>query len=72
MATTLVVQCAGCGGFLLAKADQQTRTCPYCGAKVFLAKAKRIASAENAYAASEILRKLKADSPQRRRSPRIS
>lgn len=69
---TLVIQCGRCGGLLLAKDNQQTRTCPYCGAQVTLAKAKKIASAENAYAASEILRKLKANSPKAHRSPKIA
>jgi DNA-directed RNA polymerase subunit RPC12/RpoP len=68
MQTTLVVQCSRCGGLFLAKADQKTRTCPYCGYQVLLAKARRIASAENAYAASEILRKLKVGSPQEQRN----
>jgi len=71
MTTTLVIQCHRCGGFLLAKADQKTRTCPYCGVQVTVAKARKIASAENAYAASEILRKLKANSPQGHRNPRL-
>ena len=70
--TTLVIQCPKCGGLLLAKENQQTRTCPYCGAQVTLAKAKKIASAESAYAASEILRKLKANAPQSHRSPRLA
>jgi DNA-directed RNA polymerase subunit RPC12/RpoP len=58
---TEVVVCSRCGGLLLAKADQKTRTCPYCGHKVALDKAKKVASAENAYEASKILRKLKTD-----------
>jgi predicted RNA-binding Zn-ribbon protein involved in translation (DUF1610 family) len=56
---TLVIQCTSCAGLLLAKADQRTRTCPYCGAQVLLSRARMVASAENAFAASEILRKLK-------------
>jgi predicted RNA-binding Zn-ribbon protein involved in translation (DUF1610 family) len=59
MSRTLVIQCTSCGGLLLAKADQRTRTCPYCGAQVIVSKARNVATAENAYAASEILRKLK-------------
>ena len=57
----LIVMCGRCGGFLLAKAEQKTRTCPYCGFKVLVEKAKKVASAKNAYEASEILRKLKSD-----------
>jgi predicted RNA-binding Zn-ribbon protein involved in translation (DUF1610 family) len=63
MTRTLVTQCNTCGGLLLAKEDQKTRTCPYCGAQVNLNKARKIASAENAYAASEVLRKLKNPKP---------
>jgi DNA-directed RNA polymerase subunit RPC12/RpoP len=57
----LVVVCPKCGGFLLAKAEQKTRTCPYCGSKVFLEKAKKAASANTLQEASMILRKLKRD-----------
>jgi len=55
----LIVACVKCGGFLLARAEQRTRTCPYCGFKVVLDKAKKLASAKNAYEASTILRRLK-------------
>jgi len=67
MAPTLIVVCSRCGGLLLAKADQKTRTCPYCNSQVTVEKAKKVASAPNAYAASEILKKLKSASPQKRR-----
>jgi len=59
MASFLIVVCGRCGGFLLAKTGQKTRTCPYCGFRVPLDKAKKVASAENAYEASEALKKLK-------------
>ena len=59
MGSTLAVVCSRCGGLLLAKIEQKTRTCPYCGAKVDVEKAKTVASAANAYEASEILRRLK-------------
>lgn len=59
MTSVLIVVCSRCGGLLLAKDEQKTRTCPYCGSKVVLNKAKKVASAKNAYEASEILRKLK-------------
>jgi len=62
----LIVVCGKCGGFLLAKAEQRTRTCPYCGFKVLVEKAKKVASAKNAYEASEILRKLKSDASAKR------
>jgi DNA-directed RNA polymerase subunit RPC12/RpoP len=43
----------------MAANDQKTRTCPYCGSRVDVRKAKKIASAKNAFEASEILRDLK-------------
>ncbi|MGB9676161.1 MAG: DUF1922 domain-containing protein [Candidatus Bathyarchaeales archaeon] len=55
----LVVVCGKCGGLLLAKAGQKTRTCPYCGFRVDLCKAKKVASAKNAYEASALLQNLK-------------
>jgi DNA-directed RNA polymerase subunit RPC12/RpoP len=64
----LIVACGKCGGFLLAKAEQKTRTCPYCGFKVLVEKTKKVASAKNAYEASEILRKLKSDAIQRKKN----
>jgi DNA-directed RNA polymerase subunit RPC12/RpoP len=39
--------------------DQKTRTCPYCGSRVDVRRAKKVASAKNAFEASEILRDLK-------------
>jgi DNA-directed RNA polymerase subunit RPC12/RpoP len=66
MTATLVVVCSRCGGLLLAKANQKTRTCPYCGFQVALDKAKRVASAENANEASMILRKLKSNAASKR------
>lgn len=61
MESFLVVVCSRCGGFLLAEAGQKTRTCPYCGSKVFLNKAKKVASAGDVHEASVIMRKLKRD-----------
>jgi DNA-directed RNA polymerase subunit RPC12/RpoP len=43
----------------MAGKDQNTRTCPYCGSRINLRKAKKIASATSAFEASEILRDLK-------------
>lgn len=43
----------------MAAEDQKTRTCPYCGAKIDLRRAHRLASAEDAFTASSILRDLK-------------
>jgi len=55
----IIVVCIKCGGYLLAKDFQKTRTCPYCGSKVVVEKAKKVAAAENASEASTLLRKLK-------------
>ena len=55
----MIVACSKCGGFLLAKAEHKTRICPYCGSKVIVEKAKKVASAENAQKASAILQELK-------------
>jgi DNA-directed RNA polymerase subunit RPC12/RpoP len=43
----------------MAANDQKTRTCPYCGSRVDVRRAKKVASAKNAFEASEILRDLK-------------
>jgi DNA-directed RNA polymerase subunit RPC12/RpoP len=61
MAPTLIVKCTKCGGYMLAAKDQKTKVCPYCGANVNLQKAPRIAAANTAFEASEILRKLKSE-----------
>jgi len=68
MTMFLIVVCSRCGGLLLAKTEQKTRTCPYCGFKVLTYEARKVASAENAYEASEILRKLKKDTIQRKKN----
>jgi len=54
-----VVACGKCGGYLLAKTDQKTRTCPYCGSKILLEKAKKVAFAKTANEASLLLRRIK-------------
>ena len=59
MGATLIVECNRCGGLLLAVNDQKTRTCPYCGKRVDVTRAKKVTSAKNAFEASEILRELK-------------
>ena len=59
MGITVIIVCSRCEGLLMAAADQKTRTCPYCGSQVDVHKAKRVASAENAFKASEVLRKIK-------------
>jgi len=66
MTSTIIVVCGRCGGLLMAKADQKTRTCPYCGSRVDVDKAKKVASAKTANEASIILRRLKSDAATRR------
>ncbi len=66
LAVTFVVVCSKCGGFLLAKADQKTRTCPYCGSKVVLERAKKLGSAKTSLEASTLLQRLKQDAAGRR------
>lgn len=63
---TFVVVCARCGGLLLAKVEQKTRTCPYCGSKVVLEKAKKVASAKTTLEASTLLQRLKQEAAARR------
>jgi hypothetical protein len=43
----------------MAAADQKTRTCPYCGTRVDVRRAKKVASAKSAFEASEMLRDIK-------------
>jgi uncharacterized Zn finger protein (UPF0148 family) len=58
---TLIVKCPKCGGLMLTAKGQKTKTCPYCGTQVNLLKAQKVASAANAFEASEMLRKLKSE-----------
>jgi uncharacterized CHY-type Zn-finger protein len=66
MAFTIIVVCGRCNGLLMAKAGQKTRTCPYCGSRVEVDKAKKVASAKSANEASMILRRLKTDAAAKR------
>ena len=59
MGQTLIIECTRCGGLLLAIDGQKTRTCPYCGKRVDIIKAKHIALGKNAFEASQILRSMK-------------
>jgi len=61
MKPTLIVKCSKCGGLMLTAKGQKTKICPYCGTHVNLTKAQKVASASNAFEASEILRKLKSE-----------
>ncbi|TET64842.1 DUF1922 domain-containing protein [Candidatus Bathyarchaeota archaeon] len=64
----VIVICSNCGGLLAAKANQKTRTCPYCGSRIVLRKSKRVAVASDAYEASVILKRLKRNAAEKRRS----
>jgi DNA-directed RNA polymerase subunit RPC12/RpoP len=59
MGPTLIIACNRCGGLFLTADNQKTRTCPYCGTRVDVRRAKKVASAENAFEASQMLRNLK-------------
>lgn len=59
MGTTLIIVCNRCGGLFMAADGQKTRTCPYCSTHVDVRKAKKVASAKNAFEASEMLRDIK-------------
>jgi hypothetical protein len=59
MGATQITKCTKCGGLMLCTVGQKTKICPYCGSQVNLQKAQRLASANTAFEASEILRKLK-------------
>jgi DNA-directed RNA polymerase subunit RPC12/RpoP len=59
MRPTSIITCNRCGGLFLAADNQKTRTCPYCNTRVDVTKAKKVASAKNAFEASELLREIK-------------
>jgi len=58
----MVIMCYNCGRLLLAKADQRTRQCPHCEARLLVEKTKRVASAKSAREASRLLRVMKKES----------
>ncbi|MCW4046769.1 MAG: DUF1922 domain-containing protein [Candidatus Bathyarchaeota archaeon] len=59
MGQTHIIECSRCGGLLLAAEGKKSRTCPYCGARIDAKTARKLASAEDAFTASEVLRELK-------------
>jgi len=61
MKPTSIVKCTKCAGLMLTTKGQKTKVCPYCGAHVNLLRAQQVASASNAFEASEMLRKLKSE-----------
>jgi len=68
MTLTFVVVCSKCGGLTLAKADQKTRTCPYCGATIIPERAKKLGSANTSREASTLLQKIKTQHAQKRQN----
>ncbi len=61
MGATLIVKCPKCAGLMLTAKAQKTKICPYCGTHVNLLRAQRVAAANTAFEASEMLRKLKSE-----------
>jgi len=55
----IIIECSQCGGLLLAIEKQKTKSCTYCGARIKIHKAIRIASAGNSYEASKKLKNYK-------------
>ncbi len=69
MTQTAIIECPNCGGLLLAPMDKKTKTCIYCNTRIDLHRAKRIASADNAITASEMLRKIKGERKDNAHNP---
>jgi len=61
MPATNIVKCTKCAGLMLTTKPQKTKVCPYCGTHVNLQSAIKVAAANNAFEASEILKKLKSE-----------
>jgi DNA-directed RNA polymerase subunit RPC12/RpoP len=59
MPITVLYECSKCSGVFMAAQGQKTHSCPYCGTRVDLQKAKRIIQAKDAFEASEMLKKIK-------------
>jgi hypothetical protein len=59
MGVTVIIKCTECGGLTLATKGQKTKVCPYCGTTINLMRAPKVAAANSALEASEMLRKLK-------------
>ncbi|MCK5628509.1 DUF1922 domain-containing protein [Candidatus Bathyarchaeota archaeon] len=59
MKSAVIVACTRCRCLLIAIQDQKTRSCSYCGARITISKAEKVAIAKNSFEASKILRKLK-------------
>lgn len=59
MAATVIIKCPKCAGLMLVSTTQKTKLCPYCGTKVIVQKAQKIAAADSSAQAQAILQKLK-------------
>ena len=59
MKSTIIIVCNQCGGLFLATEGQKMKTCSYCGTRVDVRKAKKLAAAKSAFEASKILRDIK-------------
>jgi len=55
----VVFMCSGCGRFLIAKAEQKTKQCNYCGVSVVLWRAKKVAEAGSAREALRVAQDFK-------------
>jgi hypothetical protein len=64
MGVTVIVKCTKCGGLTLATKVQKTKLCPYCGTSINLMRAQRVAAANTALEASEMLKRLKGTQKQ--------
>jgi hypothetical protein len=69
MGVTIIIKCIKCGGLTLSSKGQKTKVCPYCGTNINLIRAKKIAAANTALEASEMLRKLKIEQQQNHKKP---
>ena len=55
----LVLECTECNRYFLAVSENRTRTCPYCGKRVKVEKARIASRSDKAEEARLILQKLK-------------
>jgi acetyl-CoA carboxylase beta subunit len=65
LVATVIIKCPYCAGLFLSGYTQKTKLCTYCGKKVNLQKALRLAQAANAMEASEMLKQLKIQNGKR-------
>lgn len=59
MQSYVVIKCPKCKGFLIAETNQKTKICPYCGVRITVNKAEKLAYADNVNEALTILKFLK-------------